>query len=138
MKNDDDNDGKSCIELDFKNTKKEAIYENNEQTTGQLDDEFNIINKRLINIIMNKMKNKEMYLTKLITKLHEMRGIARQNLIADKEKSKSQEDIYKAKTLGNLNHIRILKDSTIKYELEEPEFLSHKDCNIDKRIIFIS
>ena len=59
LKNDDDNDGKSCIELDFKNAKKEAIYENNEQTTEQLDEEFNIINKRLINIIMNKMKNKE-------------------------------------------------------------------------------
>ena len=57
LKNDDDNDGKSCIELDFKNTKKEAIYENNEQTTEQLDEKFNIINKRLINIIMNKMKN---------------------------------------------------------------------------------
>ena len=29
----DDNDEKCCIELDFKNTKKEAAYENNEQTT---------------------------------------------------------------------------------------------------------
>ena len=57
MKNDNDNDGKCCIELDFKNTKKEVIYENNEQTTEQLDEEtsFNIINKRLINIIMNRM-----------------------------------------------------------------------------------
>ena len=59
LKNDDDNDGKSCIEFDFKNTKKEAIYEDNEQTTEQLDEEFNIINKRLINVIMNKIKNKE-------------------------------------------------------------------------------
>ena len=55
-----------------------------------------------------------------------------------RQESKSQEDIYKAKTLGNLNHIRILKDSTIKYKLEEPQFLSHKGFNIDKRIIFIS
>ena len=45
MKNDDDNDAKSCIKLDFENTKKEAIYENNEQTTEQLDEEFNIIIK---------------------------------------------------------------------------------------------
>ena len=61
MKNDDDNDEKCCIELDFKITKKEAIYENTEQRTEQLDEEnsFNIINKRLINIIINKMKNKE-------------------------------------------------------------------------------
>ena len=33
-----------------------------------------------------------MYLTKLITKLHEMRGIARQNLIAPKEKLKEYYD----------------------------------------------
>ena len=61
MKNYDDNDEKCCIELDCKNTKKELIYGNNEQTTEQLDEEnsFNIINERLINIIINKMKNKE-------------------------------------------------------------------------------
>ena len=34
-----------------------------------------------------KMKTYDMYMTKLITKLHEMRGIARQNLIAAKQKS---------------------------------------------------
>ena len=56
------------------------------------------------------------------------------NLTRRKE-LKSQEDIYETKTLGNLN---ILKDSTIKYGLEESEFLSHKGFNIDKRIIFIS
>ena len=28
-------------------------------------------------------------------------------------------------------------DSTLKYGLEEPEFLSHKSFDIDKRIIFI-
>ena len=33
-----------------------------------------------------------MYMTKLITKLHGMRGIARQNLIAAKEKSKEYYD----------------------------------------------
>ena len=65
------------------------------------------------------------------------RTTASMNLTTRKE-SKSQEDIYKAKTLVNLNHIGILKDSTIKCELEEPEFLSHKGFNIDKRIIFIS
>ena len=31
-------------------------------------------------------------MTKLITKLHEMRGIAKQNLIASKEKSKEYHD----------------------------------------------
>ena len=46
--------------------------------------------------------------------------------------------VYKTKTLGNLNHLRILKDQTIKYGLEEPEFLTHKGFNIAKRIIFIS
>ena len=41
--------------------KKEVICENNEQTTEYLDEEnsFNIINKRLINIILNKIKIKE-------------------------------------------------------------------------------
>ena len=39
-----------------------------------------------------KMETYDMYLTKLITKLHEMRGIARQNLIAAKEKSKEYYD----------------------------------------------
>ena len=33
-----------------------------------------------------------MYMTKLITKLHEMRGVARQNLKAAKEKSKEYYD----------------------------------------------
>ena len=33
-----------------------------------------------------------MYMTKLITKLHEMRGIAKQNLIASKEKLKEYQD----------------------------------------------
>ena len=73
----------------------------------------------------------------LTWELNLYQGLQTMNLTRRKE-SKSQEDIYKAKTLGNLYHIRILKDSTIKYELEEPEFLSRKDCNIDKRIIFIS
>ena len=35
-----------------------------------------------------KMETYDMYITKLITKLHEMRGIARQNLIEAKQKSK--------------------------------------------------
>ena len=39
-----------------------------------------------------KMETYDMYMTKLITKLHEMRGIARQNLIAAKEKSKEYYD----------------------------------------------
>ena len=65
------------------------------------------------------------------------RTTASMNLTRRKE-SKSQEDIYKAKSLGNVNRIRILKDSTIKYELEEPEILSHIGSNFDKRIIFLS
>ena len=41
--------------------KKGAVCGNNEETTEQLNEEniFNIINKRLIDIIINKMKNKE-------------------------------------------------------------------------------
>ena len=39
-----------------------------------------------------KIETYDMYLTKLITKLHEMRGIARQNLITAKEKSKEYYD----------------------------------------------
>ena len=50
--------------------------------------------------------------------------------ITRRKESKSQGDIYKAKTLGNLNQIRILKALTIK--------CGHKGFNIDKRIIFIS
>ena len=39
-----------------------------------------------------KIETYDMYLTKLITKLHEMRGTARQNLIAAKEISKEYYD----------------------------------------------
>ena len=39
-----------------------------------------------------KMETYDMYMTKLITKLHEMRGIARQNLIPAEEKSKEYYD----------------------------------------------
>ena len=58
MKNDDDNDEKRYSELNFKDTEKEIIYENNEKNTKQLDEEylFNISNKRLINVIIKKIK----------------------------------------------------------------------------------
>ena len=39
-----------------------------------------------------KIETYDIFLTKLVTKLHEMRGIARQNLIAPKEKSKEYYD----------------------------------------------
>ena len=39
-----------------------------------------------------KTESFDMYMTKLITKLYEMRGIARQNLITAKEKSKEYYD----------------------------------------------
>ena len=47
------------MKLDFEDIKKRTIYENNEKTIEQLEEEnlFNVINKRSINIIMNKMKN---------------------------------------------------------------------------------
>ena len=56
------------MELDFKNMQKGAVYRNNEETTQQLDEEnlFNIINKRLINIIMNKNKENGIAFYKLI------------------------------------------------------------------------
>ena len=54
------------------------------------------------------------------------------------EESKSQKDTYKTKTLGILNYVRILRDLTNKYGLEEPEFLTYNDFDIDKRIIFTS
>ena len=54
------------------------------------------------------------------------------------EELKSQKDTYKTKTLGILNYIRILRDLTNKYGLEEPEILTYKDVDIDKRIIFTS
>ena len=59
MKNDYDNDEKCCMKLDFEDIKKRTIYGNNEKTIEQLEEEnlFNIINKRLTNIIINKMKN---------------------------------------------------------------------------------
>ena len=41
---------------------------------------------------LEKMETYDMYMTKLVTKLHEMRGITRQNLIAAKEKSKGYYD----------------------------------------------
>ena len=51
MKNDDDND--------FKDIEKGTIYEIKEKTIEQLNKEdlFNVINKRLMNIITNKMKS---------------------------------------------------------------------------------
>ena len=57
LKNDDDSDEKCCIELYFKDIKKGTIYGNNEKTIEQLDEEdlFNIINKSLVNIMINKM-----------------------------------------------------------------------------------
>ena len=59
MINDEDNDEKCCIELNIKDIKKGTVYGNNEKTIEQLSEEdlFNIINKRLINVIINKMKN---------------------------------------------------------------------------------
>ena len=59
--NDKDNDEKCCIELNIKDIKKGTVYGNNEKTIEQLDEEdlFDIISKRLMNVIMNKMKNKE-------------------------------------------------------------------------------
>ena len=59
MKNDDDNDEKCYIKLDFKDVKKGGIYGNNEKTIEKVDEEdlFYIINKRLINIIINRVKN---------------------------------------------------------------------------------
>ena len=54
------------------------------------------------------------------------------------EESKSQKDTYKTKTLGILNYVRILRDLTNKYGLEEPETLTYKDFDIDKKIIFTS
>ena len=59
MKNDDDNDEKCYSELNFKDTEKEIIYENNEKGNQQSDEEnlFNFINKKLIDIIFNKIKN---------------------------------------------------------------------------------
>ena len=59
LKNDYDNDEKCCNELDFEDIKKGTIYGNSEKTIEQSGEEnlFNIINKRLIHIIINKMKN---------------------------------------------------------------------------------
>ena len=54
------------------------------------------------------------------------------------EELKSQKDTYKTKTLGILNYVRILRDLTNKYGLEEPEILTYKDVDIDTRIIFTS
>ena len=52
------------------------------------------------------------------------------------EKAGLQRNIYKTKDLGILNYVRILKDLTNEYGLEEPEFLTYKDFNVNKRIIF--
>ena len=59
LKNDNENDENYCIELHFKDINKGTNYENNEKTIEQFieEDLFNVINKRLINILMNKMKN---------------------------------------------------------------------------------
>ena len=57
--NDKDNAEKCCIELDIKDIKKGTVYGNKEKTIQQLDEEnlFSIINKRLINVIINQIKN---------------------------------------------------------------------------------
>ena len=57
--NDKDNDEKCCIELNIQGVKKGTVYGNNEKNIEQLDEEdlFNIIIKRLINVIINKIKN---------------------------------------------------------------------------------
>ena len=53
--------------MNIKDIKKGTVYENNE-TTVEEEDLFNIINKKLINVIINKMKNEvnENALCKLI------------------------------------------------------------------------
>ena len=50
---------KNRIKLNIKDIKKGTVYGNNEKTIEQLDEEdiFKIINKRLTNIIINKMRN---------------------------------------------------------------------------------
>ena len=60
LQNDYENNGKCCIELDFEDIKEGTMYGNNEKTIQQVGEKnlFNIINKRLINITINKMKNK--------------------------------------------------------------------------------
>ena len=76
LKNNYDNDEEYCTELDFKNLKKETIYGDNEETTEQLNEKdlFNITNRRLINMITNKMKNEENEMEtpgKVINRTHE-------------------------------------------------------------------
>ena len=58
-KNDNDNDEKCCTKLVFKDLKRETILGNNEETIKRLKEEdlSNITNKKLINIIINKLKN---------------------------------------------------------------------------------
>ena len=47
--------------MNIKDIKKVSVYGNNEKTIEQLDEEdlFDIIYKRLINVIINKIKNEE-------------------------------------------------------------------------------
>ena len=54
--NDQDNDEKCCIKLNMKDIKKGTVYGNNETAVDE-EDLFNIINQKLINAIINKMKN---------------------------------------------------------------------------------
>ena len=59
LTNDDKNNEKCYIESDFKDIKKWTIYGDNWKTIEQLNEGslFNNNHKRLINTIINKMKN---------------------------------------------------------------------------------
>ena len=51
------------------------------------------------------------------------------------EELESQKFMYKTKKLGILNYVKMLKNWTIKYGLEEPEIITYKDLDSDQKLI---
>ena len=56
----------------------------------------------------------------------------------ESEELESQKFKYQTKTLGILNYVKVLKNLTIKYGLEEPEILTYRDLDDNQTLVFTS
>ena len=120
MENDDDNDEKCRIELDFKDMKKGTIYGNNEKTIEQLNKE-NVFKNNNNQINYDKLKYKEIKDENITTDNsggNKQIPINDENLIKDiKDKEFNDdvnyEDFEKRKTCENFEDIRQLIEETL-------------------------
>ena len=58
--------------------------------------------------------------------------------LMESEELESQKFMYQTETLRILNYVKMLKNLTIKYGLEEPEILTYRDLVDNQTLIFTS